>query len=55
MSGGKGPVIPSLLQDKEAGKVKVNTNLIKIIISLNKVEKEVKTFREIISFFIRNF
>ena len=50
--GGKGPVIPFLLQDQEAGKVKVNINLVKIIIGLNKVREEVKTLREVISFFI---
>ena len=41
LSGGKGPVILSLLRDKEAGGVKVNINLIKIIINLNKVRKEI--------------
>ena len=51
MSGGKGPAILSLLQNKEVGKVKVNTGLIKIIANLNKVKKEIKTLREIISFF----
>ena len=52
ISGGKNPVILSPLQNKEAGGIKVNTGLIKIITSLNKVKKEVKTLREIISFFI---
>ena len=52
ISGGKGPVIPSPLRDKEAGWVKVNTGLIKIVTNLNKVKKEVKTLREIVSFFI---
>ena len=52
MSGRKGPVIPFLLRNKEAGKVKVNINFIKIIISLNKVKKEVKALRKVISFFI---
>ena len=42
MFGGKSPVIPFLLRDKEAGGVKVNTSLIKIIINLNKVKEEVK-------------
>ena len=42
--GGKGSVIPFLLQNKEAGKAKVNTDLIKIIINLNKVKKEIKAF-----------
>ena len=41
--GGKGPVVLFLLRNKEAGKVKVNTGLIKIIINLNKVKKKVKT------------
>ena len=54
ISGGKGPVIPFLLQNKEVGKVKANINLIKIITGLNKIKKEVKTLREIISFFTRN-
>ena len=52
MSGGKGPIILSLLRNKKVGKVKVNTGLIKIIINLNKVKEEIKTFREIIFFFI---
>ena len=43
ISGGKGPIIPFLLQNKEAGKVKINTGLIKIIINFNKVKKEIKT------------
>ena len=51
ISGGKGPVIPSLLQNREAGKVKTNTGLIKIIASLNKIKEKVKTLREVISFF----
>ena len=42
--GGKGPVVPSLLQNKKAGKVKINTGLIKIVINFNKVKEEVKTF-----------
>ena len=52
MFGRKNPVIPFLLQDKEAGKVKINTGFIKIVAGLNKVKEEVKTLREIISFFI---
>ena len=36
------------------GGVKVNINFIKIIINLNKVKKEIKTLREVISFFTRN-
>ena len=55
ISGGKSPVIPFLLQNKEAGGVKVNINLIKIIADLNKVKEEIKTLREIISFFTRSF
>ena len=42
ISGGKGPVIPFLLQNREISKVKINTGLIKIIVSLNKVREEVK-------------
>ena len=52
ISGGRNPVIPFLLRDKEVGGVKVNISLIKIIIGLNKDKKEVKTLREVISFFI---
>ena len=52
ISGGKGPAVPFSLRDKEAGGVKVNIGLIKIIISFNKVKEKVKTFREVISFFI---
>ena len=52
ISGGKNPAIPSLLRDREAGRVKANTGLVKIITSLNKVKEKIKTFREIISFFI---
>ena len=54
MSGGKGPVIPFLLRDKEAGGVKVNTGLIKIIAGLNKARKKVKTLREVIRVFTQN-
>ena len=54
MSGGKGPVIPSLLQDKKAGGVKANIGLIKIVINLNKIREEIKTFRKVIFFFIRS-
>ena len=52
--GGRGPAVPSLLQDKEVGGVKVNTGFIKIIINLNKVKKEIKTLREVIFFFTRS-
>ena len=54
VSGGKGPVIPFLLRDKEAGGAKVNTGLIKIITGFNKVKKEIKALREIIRIFTRN-
>ena len=37
MSGGKGPAIPFLLRDKEAGQAEV-------FITLNKVREEVKAF-----------
>ena len=50
--GGKNPVIPSLLRNREAGGVKINTGLIKIVASLNKIKEEIKALREIISFFI---
>ena len=52
ISSGRDPIIPSLLQDREVGKVKANTHLIKIIINLNKVREKIKTLREVISFFI---
>ena len=52
MFGGRGPVVPSPLRNKEAGGAKVNTGLIKIVISLNKVKEEVKTFWEVMFFFI---
>ena len=51
ISGGKGPAILSLLRNKEAGKVKVNIGLIKIIVNLNKVKEKIKTFREVIRAF----
>ena len=51
ISGGRSPVIPFLLRDREAGRVKVNINLIKIIISLNKVKEEVKAFWKVMFFF----
>ena len=50
--GGRNPVILFLLRDKEAGKVKANINLIKIIVNLNKVREKVKALWEIIFFFI---
>ena len=37
ISGGKSPVVPFLLQDREAGGIKANTSLVKIITGLNKV------------------
>ena len=49
--GGKGPVVPFLLQNKEAGGAKINTGLIKVITGLNKVKEKVKTFQEVLSFF----
>ena len=55
MSGGRDPVIPSLLRNKEAGGVKINISLIKIIIGFNKVKEEIKIFREIIFFFYSEF
>ena len=54
ISGKKGPIVPFLLRNKEAGGAKVNTGLIKIIINLNKVKEEIKTLREVIFFFIRS-
>ena len=54
ISGGKSPVIPSLLRDREAGEVKANTSLTEIIINFNKVKEKIKTFREVISFFTRS-
>ena len=54
ISGGKGPAVPSPLQNKEAGGVKANINLFKIIIGLNKVKKKVKTLWEVIFFFTRS-
>ena len=51
ISGGKSLVIPSSLRDKEMGRAKANTSLIKIVISLNKVKEKIKTLREAISFF----
>ena len=55
MSGRKSPVIPFPLQNRKAGGAKLITGLIKIIPGLNKVKKNVKTLREVISFFTRNF
>ena len=54
ISGGKNPVVLSLLRNKEAGGVKINTGLIKIVIGLNKVKEKIKTLREVIFFFTRN-
>ena len=53
--GEKGPAIPFLLQNKKAGKAKINTGLIKIIASLNKIKEKVKTLREAVSFLARSF
>ena len=55
ISGGRNPAVPSLLRNKEAGKVKANTGLIKIVISLNKIKEKVKALREVMSFFTRSF
>ena len=55
VSGGRGPVIPSLLQNKEAGRAKIITSLIKIIISLDKIREEIKSLREIFFFFYLKF
>ena len=54
ISGGKSPAIPFLLRNKETGKVKINTDFIKIVINFNKVREEIKTLWEVISFFIRS-
>ena len=54
MSGGRNPAVPSLLQNKEAGGIKINTSLIKVITGLNKVREKIKALREVISSFIRN-
>ena len=54
MSSGRNPAVTSLLQNKETGRVKVNINLIKIIVGLNKVREEIKTLREIMRIFTRN-
>ena len=54
ISGGKDPAVPFLLRNKEAGGAKVNTGLIKIIINLNKVKEEIKTFQKIIRIFTRS-
>ena len=52
--GRKGSAVLSPLRNKEAGKVKANTGLIKIVINLNKVKEEIKALREIIFFFTWN-
>ena len=41
--GGRGPAVPFLLRDREAGGAKVNTGLVKIIIGFNKIREKVKT------------
>ena len=48
ISGKKNPAVPFPLQNKEAGKIKANINLIKIITGFNKIKKEIKTLREVI-------
>ena len=52
--GGKNPIIPFLLRNKEAGGVKFNTNFIKIIINFNKVKEEVKALQEIMHAFTQS-
>ena len=52
ISGGRGPTVPSPLQNKEAGEVKVNTGFTKVVTGLNKVKEEIKALREVIFFFI---
>ena len=42
--GGKDLAILFPLRNKEAGGVKANTGFIKIVINLNKVKEEIKTF-----------
>ena len=49
MSGGRGLIVLSLLQNKEAGGAKANISLIKIITGFNKVREEVKALREAVS------
>ena len=51
ISGGRGPAVPSPLRNREAGGVKANTGLVKIVINLNKVKKKIKTLREAVFFF----
>ena len=53
ISGGKNPVIPFLLRDKEAGRVKANTGLIKIIININKIKKRLKPFGRLYPFLFK--
>ena len=55
VSGGRSPVVLFLLRNKEVGKVKINTGLIKIIIGLNKIKENVKTLWEVIFFFTWSF
>ena len=52
MSGGRGPVVPFPLRDREVGGVKANTGFIKVIIGLNKIREEIKALREVVFFFI---
>ena len=54
ISGGKGPIIPFPLQNKEVSRVKININLIKIDAGLNKVKKEVKVLQKVIYAFTRS-
>ena len=52
ISGRKGPVVPSLLQNKKVGGAKVHTGFIKIITGLNKIKEKVKALRKAIRVFI---
>ena len=52
MSGGRGPVILSLLRNKEVSGAKIIINLIKSVPGLNKVREKIKTLWEMISLFI---
>ena len=42
ISGGKGPAIPSPLQNREINRVKANTGLTKVVINLNKLRRRLK-------------
>ena len=55
ISGGKGPVVLFLLQNKKIGKVKINTGLIKIIAGFNKVKKRLKPSGKLYPFLLGIF